>query len=289
MANLNLLYRNLSDPAILSGGSWQLPLTNAQDPDIGIVARSTNAQNSSTKLKADLGSILAVGGIVLGPINATPGSQYRVRSYSDSALTVVVSDSGTKTFAGTSIDWTSTVNWLEWEDPGFWTGIPNADEIEDGTPLYLFEVFSVDVTAQYWQVEIFDSANADGYVQFGRLMIAKAWRPDPNYSEDDNQVGFDFVTDKQETLGLLTNYWERGMRRTMRVSFPHVELADLFGTVYNIAVRSGISRQVFVIPDPSDAVNARKRCWLATFQTASALAQREVDRGQTAMDLIEVT
>jgi hypothetical protein len=288
MGNAVILYRNLSDNAVLSGGSWQLPLTNAQDPDIGIVARSTNALNASTTLLANLGSSLPVGGVALGPINSTPGSQYRVKAFSDSALTTLVYDSGAKTFAGTSIDWSSTTNWLEWEDPGFWLGIPNAAD-DDGTPLYLFEVFPIDVLAQYWTISLIDSSNANGYVQFGRLMIAKAWRPDPNYAEDDNAVGFDFVTDKQETLGLLTNYWERGVRRTMRMSFPHIELADLFGTVYNLSITSGISRQVFVIPNPDDTTNSRKRCWLATLSAAPALAQREIDRGSTAVDFIEVT
>lgn len=287
--NAVILYRAWSDGAVLSGGSYQLPLTNAQDPDIGIVARSTNAAAASTKFVADLGVATAVvGGIVLGPINSSPASSYRIRGYSNAALTVQVYDSGTKAVAGSSIDWASTLNWLEWEDPGFWLG-DNSSDVADGTPLYLIEIPPADVTAQYWLVELFDTANADGYVEFGRLLIARAYRLTHNYSEDDNRLGFNFATDKQDTLGLLTNYWERGLQRTWRMTLPVVDDAELFGTVFDVAIRSGISRQVFIVPEPADTTNYRKRCFLATFQEAPSIAQREIDIGSTAFDFIEVT
>lgn len=289
MADPIFLHRPYSDAGILSGGSWQMPLTNAQDPDVGVVARSTNAANSSTKFTADLGAAFSIGGIMLGPINASPASTYRIRAYSDAALTVLVNDGGVKTVPGSTIDWSSTGAWLEWEDPGFWLGVPESASSDDAA-LYLFDAFTSDLVAQYWLVELFDSANADGYVQFGRLMIARALRLGVPYSEDGNQIEFDPVTDVQETLGARRDYWKRGStRRRWRCSFPDLAEDDLFGDLFDTVERSGIDQQVFVVPDPSDLNRARKRCFLATFDKPATLTQRVQQRGATAFDLIEVT
>ena len=43
-------YKNRIDEAVLSGGSWQAPLTNIQTLRLAQKARSTNAVTSSTKM-----------------------------------------------------------------------------------------------------------------------------------------------------------------------------------------------------------------------------------------------
>lgn len=286
MAKLVVLYDIFSDAGILTGGSWLpvLPLTNMQDPDISRVARSTNAANASTLFTIDLGRPQSVDGIAFGPVNMSPGSTWRWRGYSDSGFTALVYDSGIQNVLGEVIDWTDTGDWLEWEDSDFWYG--SATQLEE-LAQYLFHVAPSSKLAQYWKLEMFDASNADGYVEIGRLMIARAFRPTINYSED-NQITPEPLTDVEESLGGQRDYWERGVRRKASYAFPFLTEDEVLGDVFRLALRAGISRHVFVVPDPDDVTTGNRRSFLATMAKAPALRQLLVARGSVALDFEEV-
>lgn len=286
MARLIILYENFADSGIISGGSWlsALPLTNLQDNDVQRVARSTNATAASTKFTANLGRERAVDGIAFGPHNMSPGSTWRARAYSDAALTTLVYDTGVQTIIGDVIDWSSSVNWLEWEDPGFWYGLL---ETLDELPQFAFHIAAQAQNAQYWLIEVFDTANADGSIDIGRLMIGKAFRPSINYGED-NALSLIPLTDMEESLGGLRTYWERGQRRAYRCAFGWLDEDEIFGDVFRMMLRAGISRQVFVVPDPDDAEFGSRRSFLATFKQLNPIQQLLIARGTTAVDLEEV-
>jgi hypothetical protein len=291
--NLVLLYQDYAKSAVLGGGSFlaALPLVNVKDEDIGKVARTTDALNLSTWLTADLGAARVVGGVAIGPINVSPGASFRISAFSDAAFTVSVGGSGIQTVAGTLMDWSDTALWLSWEDPGFWFGIPN---IFDGpkVPTYLFFVFPSDVTARYWAVEVFDSANRDGHLDFGRLMIARAARlklsGNPiNYAPGDNSAGVIKLFDVTESLGGKRTRWNRGKRRTLRVVYPTIDESSAWNDVFNLSMLDE-GEQVFVVPDPTDTVNAQKRSFLAEIKTPPPIALANVSIAATALDLEEV-
>lgn len=283
MGKLVVLYDIFSDSGILAGGSWALPLTNMQDPDIQRVARSTNAANASTLFTVNLGRIQAVDGIAFGPVNMSPGSTWRWRGYSDPAYSVLVYDSGVQSVFGEVIDWTDVNDWLEWEDPDFWYGLASQlDELAQ----YLFHVAPTAKFAQYWKLEMFDAANADGYIEIGRLMIARAFRPSKNYL--DNSITPQPLTDVEESLGGLRGYWERGIRRTASYAFPSLSEAEVLGDSFRLVLRAGISRHVFVVPDPEDVITGNRRSFLATLARVPELKQLLVARGSIACDFEEV-
>ena len=66
-----ILHSNSAEGATLSGGSYSvsLPRANMQDPDIGVVAQTSNDALASTQVIWDLGTVLRKGGVTLGPIN----------------------------------------------------------------------------------------------------------------------------------------------------------------------------------------------------------------------------
>lgn len=286
MGNLVLLYENFADGGIFSGafGSWTLPLANMQDPDIQRVARSSNATNAATKFRIDLGAPQNVDGLAFGPVNISPGASWRGRAYSDSSYSVLVYDTGTQEVGGEVIDWANSAAWLEWENLGFWLGI--SDPLDE-LPQFLFHVAPLAQTAQYWQIEVFDAANGDGFIEIGRLLIGKAFRPAKNYGED-NSLSIVPLTDVEESLGGLRVYWERGLRRSFACSFPSLTKSELFGDAFRVMLRSGISRQVFVVPDPDDTEFGIRRSFLATFKQMPAIRQLLVERGSTGVDLEEV-
>lgn len=288
VGKFTLLYDIFSDTGTLYGGSYalSLPVTNAQLADIGAVARTSNPLAASTRVNVDLGKVRSVGGIALGPVNASPGAQYRVRTYSAAAMGSgdIVYDSGIKTISGTKVASLS----LEWEDPGFWYGV-DSNAIDD-IPTWLVEIIpEADIELVRWaSVEIFDTGNADGYIEFGRLLIARAWRPTFNYTYSGNSFGLDPRTEVNESEGGLRVYDERGQRRILQVAFENLPQDEVFSDVFRIMNRSGISRQVYVVPDPEDTTFFQRRSFLATFRQAPAIAQALFQRGSTAFDFEEV-
>jgi hypothetical protein len=286
MANAVFLYDNFADSAVLSGGSWRssLPLINVQHPDVGRVARSTNATAGSTTLSADLGTVEApVGGVAIGPVNVTPGASWRLSAYDDIGQTTQVYDSGAITFAGNVVDSLD----LEWEDPGFWLGIIDFGE-NDILPVYGFHVLPTDRQARFWRVEISDAANSAGYIDIGRLMIARAWRPSLNYTAGDNSFGIEVFEDEVMTLGGRKVSWERAARRTWRCSFSMLPEAEAWEHVLRIMMRVRLARQIFVIPDPGDLQRRQQRSFLGRYRQVPAIQQVLHSISSTVFDVEEV-
>lgn len=285
MARAIFFYENFADDAIVEGGSWRpsAPLSRLLDQDVGSVARSTDAQTGSTVIQVDLGRVQTVGGVMFGPTNISPGASRRIRSYDDPDMTIVSYDSGVESVGGSVVDSLD----LEWEDPGFWDGIPNYTDVAD-LPNYVFHVLPDDELSQWWKIEIFDPDNADGYLEIGRLFISRVWRPSINYTYGDNPLSLEPLVDASETLGGREDFWDRGVRRTWRCAFPMLPEGEAFGDVLRMMLRVGVSRQMFVVPDPDDAAHGQRRSFLARFKQVPAIQQVQYALGSTVFDLREV-
>ncbi len=101
----------------LSGGSWTvgLPLTNLQDRRLHVLARTTNAQLTSTLVRWDLGAARAVRCVMVPKHSCSSGASYRVRhlvaepvietsaidTWVDAAGTPTVTTGQTDPFGGT--------------------------------------------------------------------------------------------------------------------------------------------------------------------------------------------
>lgn len=293
MSNAVVIYDNFADDAVLSGGSYlaSLPLSNLQNEDIQLVARSTDALNASTKFSVDFGSVRPIGGIVLGPTNLSPGATWRVRSFAEAAHSTVMYDSGVQTVSGSTIDWSDTNDWLEWEDPGFWYGIPDSFSLND-LPSYIAEIVdsadAADALAQYWLVETFDAGNADGHVDFGRLLFGRVFRPTFNYGTDNSFNVSPLNTTPIESLGGRRFFWDRGQRRVLHLSFPMLSNDELFDDVFRIQNVVSNNQQVFISPDPADTTNFDKRSFLATLSNPPPIVQALADVGSTVIEAEEV-
>ena len=288
VADAIFFYEPFSDFGLFSGGDWRFstPLENLIDPDIGRVARSTDAAATSTVIDVDLGRGQLVGGVVAGPINISNGAQWQITAFDDADHATVIYTSGLQTTGGTIVESTD----LEWEDPGFWDGNPDYTD-DDGLPFYAYHVVaSGPILSQYWRVEIIDENNADGYIQIGRLMICRAWQPSHNYDYGDNPISLEPLFDVSESLGGREDYWERGMRRTWRCVFSQLPLPEdeLFSDVLRMMLRSGAAGQMFVVPDSDDNVSGRRRSFLCRYKQIPSIQQIMFGLGSTAFDLKEV-
>lgn len=286
-----LLYENFADQAVLGGSGWATPLANLQGSDLGLITRSEGA--ASAVLTIDLGAPRPVGGIAIGPTNLGAGATYRLRAYADAAMTAggQVYDTGLRTIAGNAINWANPAAWLEWEDPAFWLGVLPSDAPE--LPLYLVFLLPAASTgaglAQYWRIDLADPDNLDGAMSFGRLYMGRCYRPSMNYAYDGNEFAIDPLTDITESLGGSESFWERGLRRSFRASWPTLPETEVFDAWVRIALRARTSRQVFVIPEETDGEEMlRKRAFLGRFNQTPRIAQALFRYAATAIDIREV-
>ena len=146
MIGLNVT--NLAATATLSGGSWlaAAPVTNLATRDPADTARSTNANNSSTRIIVDHGAAVTRRVLDLREHNISAGATIRWS---------VGTSSG-----GNEVTTTGVIN--------AWQFTPR---VFDGRDHGLIFVLPADAPGRYDYIEIFDSSNVDGWVEIAQLGI----------------------------------------------------------------------------------------------------------------------
>lgn len=241
-----------------AGGAWTagLPVSNVLDRRLSRVARSVDASSDSTVLLFDLGTTRQIGLISMLIPNITVSAVPTVRFlvFSDAAYTVNVYNSG------------------------FLQAIPTGLTVEDltgadGSRMNLWQthVLSAAQTQRYVAINIVDTANADGYVDVARVIIAGAFSPAINTNISDgakHQLQDDTVRTVTEGGAALYNA-KRG-RRTDSFAIDDFVDSDA-ALVRQMQRRLGKSGQFFWVPDPADTVYGYQRNYLAVMEELGAL------------------
>ena len=263
MGRFVAIYQDYVAAGTLSGGSYLglLPLSLAQTLDIGQVARTTNDNPNSSTIVADLGSSPVVGGVAVGPANLSYGSTFRVTGSNFTNFSSPVFESGYQTVAGAYTDWPDAV--------------------------WAVSILPSNQSARYWRIKIYDASNVSGYIQFGRVIIGRAFRPSVNY-EYGAEFSCDPIYRRVESIGGRRQDWDLNRRRGYRLSFGALPESELFDDVYRMRQVCGASEQVFVCPDPDDTDNFQKRSFLATLRSPPPIVQAYFGLGTTVIDCEEV-
>lgn len=279
---------NFAEGATLSGGDYQLPLTNAQTRDMGVYARTTNVLEASTKVVIDLTRAEQIAGLMLCKINASIDATYRIQSSDDSGFSSIKYDTGSTylNFPGFVVEHTL----LPYNHPDGWDGVLRRWLVSQ-FPRHLIHVIDdadiLNAYARYWRILIKDTANTDGYLQFAYAVCGEGFRPAVNYNA--NGFGIQNLTDVSEALGGQETFWERAQRRTWRAGFDFVSNAEAFGAGLRLMVNVRDSRPVFVVPDWSDKLNLQHRSFLARFTETPLIEQLAgfSDMTKTSLDFKE--
>jgi hypothetical protein len=257
-------------PAGMSGGSWvsTLPLNNLLSPLRQKMTRSSDVLVTSTKLIMDLGISRNTQFVALLNSNVSANGTIRFRFYTDAGLTNLVYDTG-------------AVN--VWQAP-----YPTDEELNDYRPDF-YRVLPSPQSARYCLVEIADTLNPDGYVEFGRLMFCPIWQPDTNIDYG-CQVGWnDPYTEKEVSLGGVAWYNQKSLVRAAIVTLSNLSDAEAFTTVMEMVRRLGLSGQVYFIFDTDDTDwYLRQRSFLATMDKLSPLQIPNFGRNSAGFQFTEV-
>ena len=170
-----LAYPNRDSDCTLAGGAWSvtLPLNNLKTRTFTEFARTTDAAAASTKFTFVFSRVRKIQAQALANHNFSVQAQYRISWFRDVAMTDLAYQSAiTDVFPMIYTEETA-----DWDEGNFWDlRITEEDRAA-------FRQTMIHVAPRRYAgiraglVEIFDTANADGYLQAGRLFIADGWTP----------------------------------------------------------------------------------------------------------------
>lgn len=177
--NVYLGFPNRIAEATLTGGSWEstLPRANLATDRRTQVARTTDALLASTKVHIDLGQARSLRGIAAINHNCGLADQWRVTFGSTSGASDIY-DTGWQDVWQMAFD----SDLVEWEEAGWWEGI--ADDEYLRAPYMAAHVTAQYYSARYVTIEWDVTANADGYLQVGRLFVGGGLVPALNMDYD---------------------------------------------------------------------------------------------------------
>lgn len=282
---LTILSEPVSDSASLSGGDWlgALPLTNMQVPaEYHIPARSASTDPADTQFDIDIGGTENIRAVVLRG-NFTTAASMTLTLFADDQFSTVLETHETEPLFPVAPWGTIPFGAKYWYD-----GLrpwPNPDR-----RAHFQIVLPESVGGQYWRVEIEDEANADGFIDVDRLLMAGdgVWIPQFNYEAENNQFGIRDNTLKSSTLSGGMHVRRRTNPRFFSFSVKHQDDANVFGASWRLMDWAGFDREVFVIPQPSDADHHQQRSFFARISQASPLVQAACQRGHVAFELSEI-
>lgn len=283
MSNTIIGYQNRIDAATFAAyGSWSttLPLTNIKTRSLSRKARSTNATNSSTKLRFALDSSRVIGSVAIVNHNMQKDATWRYRVYSDSGYSTLVYDSGT-----INVWPLMPFGSYEWEDSRFWDLQLSAEEIALFTKTLTYVPDTI-ASAQYYQIEFFDSTNTDGYVELGRIFVGSIYQPALNMNlgasiGDETNTVVDVALSGAEFFDRRTSY------RVAQFTLDHLTYNEsiINGDIIKI---SGVDAEVVYIYDDNTALDLHRRAFLGRLRALSPISQPYNTRYQTTYEIKEL-
>lgn len=277
---------NLADTATLSGGSWlaALGLAKLQTDALSAVARSTTDANADTIINVDHGAAKAVSIVALTAHNLRSAATWRIRGSAASDMSGAVYDSGTISC------WP-----VQWPTGLLPAGHPNASTrlLTDAQinalnpPRDVVHVLATEATARYWRIELFDSTNADTYVQIGRLTMAPRYTPSNTMS-----VGASFGFDAEDGVGRSlsrSKFFDVKPRgRLLTATFPNLTDDEAGAVLRDMVEDRGVNGQLYVVTDANDTYDLQRRSFLATLRQLSPVERAAAGRSAMTLTFEEV-
>ena len=173
-------------------------------------------------------------------------------------------------------------------DSGFTAAYPAEQTAEDveGQNVGWVHVSTAAQSARYWRYDIWDTANADGFVEIGRLYTCAGWQPTVNMVYG-SSVGVQTATRGEESWGGAELFDVRASRRVFRVLLEDEPEAEMMQQALRQMRKGGIHRDFFFVSDPSDSF-MHERAMPCRMATLSPLDMPFFARYNAAFELREV-
>ncbi|MCG8596121.1 MAG: hypothetical protein MI785_17410 [Kiloniellales bacterium] len=236
MGRIVIAEPSLGDAAVLraAAGADALPVGNLQTQQPGEAWRSTAVAGDA--VEADLGAAAEVDLIALLYTNAASAATWRVRA------------------AAVQPDLVAA--------PGYDSGsLPVWPAAGLETWPFVHAILWLGAAVQsfrWWRVDYADLGNPDGYLQAGRLYIAKAWQPSRNRRRG-LSLGFQDLSPRERTRG--GQLYPLALPRTRVLSFAlgFLSEAEMYANAFELDRLRGRSGDLLVIPDPDKPAQIQRQ------------------------------
>ena len=157
-----------------------------------------------------------------------------------------------------------------WIDPGTWDGYLNQPDYDAGNTFGWTQVLSSPTLARYWRVELDDTANPDGYVEAGRMIIASGYQPLLNFITGAT-LGYTSSSSSKETDGGAMYFNERAQRRVLNCAFANIPEDEALVHFLEITRFFGTTRQMLFVYNCEDMDHMHRRAFPCTIHQLSPL------------------
>lgn len=263
-------YPDYTLTAVNSGGSWlsSLSLASLQNQLLSKKTRSVNALAASTIILSDLGTAKPVR--VVGALghNISFAGTIRIRGYSDSGYTTLVTGADT----GTVFVWPQTMTAAECaEYPNNW-----------------ISTFSSDKTARYWKTEIVDTGNSAGYIELGRRWLGAATFTPAVSMSYGASLGYEPRDISDESLGGVMWGEKRAGRRVCAFSFGNLSNAEKQKSIIMQKVLGSIGETLWIMDSNDTAQDMLLQAFPATIRKANPLTCPYYNNYEMPMEVLEI-
>ncbi|WP_250501976.1 hypothetical protein [Caballeronia sp. AZ7_KS35] len=291
MAKIMLGFPNQTDVATLSGGSWQVPLTNLQDARLSRVARSTTALKVDAQFDVDLGIPRKLSMFAMVRHNMSLNGRYRVRVSRTPDFATTLFDSNVSDPISGSV-WRQawprlySPSMLDWEDPNWWDGRLPEDQ-RKSYPALILCISKTPVFGRYIRFEFDDEANLDGYLEFGRVFVSQAWTPKINASYGAS-LGWEFDTTMDRAVDGTPYFDRKTGRRVQKFSFDALSDDEAYGRIFEMQRAAGVDQELMFAFDHDDPINLLRHSFLARMRQINPLQLSFLNNHTNAYELEEI-
>lgn len=150
--------------------------------------------------------------------------------------------------------------------------------------------FGAAITAspsRYWTITISDAANADGYIEIGRVFLGYAFKPAANINWSPSFT-IESRTQSLEALSGPEYFDVRANRRLWRGSWSWLTDQEAYGVLMPLLRSSDIWQEVYLIEEDSDTEYRHQRQFLGRFRAMDAIEWPHLDTHTCGVEIAEV-
>jgi hypothetical protein len=270
----------IAQASLSSPNAWvsTLPLANLRDPVFSNLAKVSATEAT---INAEFADFTQIGTIALANHNLSSNATVRVFLYYDAAQTELIYDSGL-------VDvWTRVYNSLDllWEDPSFWDGRPSNEDRAAYTTLF-YTYMPQNYGVKSVKIVIDDSANPDGFLSFGRLMLSKYFSPNYNAS-----YGLKYTPKSNTSLTFCngTAYArEAKQNRLVTFNLDYLSKNEAFKKIWSAMRSQDISKEVLYSEHKTRDQYSIETSIMGRFEQLSPVDQPSFSLFSNAINLIEI-
>ena len=281
MEKVRFGYRNRIDAATLSGGSWQAPLTNIQTLRLAQRARSTSTNPNDCLINIEFDEDRLIQVISVNAHNISANGYVRIFAGSAPGLKDLY-DSGEAEVWPTMYSALS----LHWRDYHFWSGKIDEEARKEYQKSFI-HICTASVETKYWGIQVYDTGNADGYVEIGRLFMGRLFTPQFNVIYG-AQIAWEDNSKIESSLVGVEYMSKVPMTRVAQVNYDYSFRREALEGLYELQRQSGTTQEVLFIGNADDSDQMARLSFLGRFRRIEPLKWHFMDLHSTGFEVKEL-